>query len=109
MSLSLRSALAALFFCLLWPAPAPAQPLCDSRARVLAHLAERYGEKPVALGVTNGGALLELLRRPDGTSWTIVVTTPPTSDRPGLTCLVAAGEGWRDRPAQEGVPEGPDT
>ncbi len=71
--------------------PAAAQPtLCNDRADVLAHLANKYSEAPVAIGVTNGGGLVEVLATGDGSTWTIIVTLPN-----GTSCLVAAGEGWR--------------
>ncbi len=74
------------------PQPAPTQPMaCRPHDEVIEHLAWRYGEAPVALGVTNKGALVELLSKPDGGTWTLIVTTPQ-----GMSCLVAAGEGWRN-------------
>ncbi|MFQ6017937.1 MAG: hypothetical protein ACE5KF_07050 [Kiloniellaceae bacterium] len=63
-------------------------------------LAERYGEAPIAAGVTARGALLEVLATEDGATWTIIVTTPQ-----GLSCVRAAGEGWRARPPRQGGPE----
>jgi hypothetical protein len=44
----------------------------------------------VALGVTANGGLLEVLTAKDGSTWTIILSTPQ-----GLTCMTAAGEGWR--------------
>jgi hypothetical protein len=70
--------------------PAEAGPDCSPRARVLDHLASKYREAPVAIGVTSGGGLLEVLSSGDGLTWTIIVTTPQ-----GMSCLMAAGEGWR--------------
>ena len=69
-------------------APAGAAGPCYLRDAIHAHLAERYGERPVGVGVT-AGQLVELLTRPDGASWTILVIRPD-----GLACPVAAGEGW---------------
>ncbi len=71
------------------------------RDRVLTHLAEKYGEAPVAVGLTSAGGLVEVLTTDDGRTWTIIVTTPQ-----GISCLVAAGEGWRD---VERVIEEPET
>ena len=88
-----RSAVAvAVVLCALSPTQALPQQ-CDDRDAVLELLAEKYREAPVAFGVTNSGGLVELLTSaPDseGDTWTIVITTPM-----GLSCLVAAGEGWR--------------
>ncbi len=36
------------------------------------------------------GALVELLTTKDGTTWTIILTSPQ-----GRSCLIASGEGWR--------------
>ena len=63
---------------------------CNSRDSVLTLLANKYKEAPVAVGVTNTGGLVEVLSTGDGNTWTIIVTTPQ-----GMSCLVAAGEGWR--------------
>ena len=59
---------------------------CYPRDALQAHLAERYGERPVGAGVV-AGQLVELLTRPDGKSWTILVIRAD-----GLACPVAAGE-----------------
>ena len=63
---------------------------CNKRDNVLSLLANKYKEAPVAVGVTNTGGLVEVLSTGDGNTWTIIVTTPQ-----GMSCLVAAGEGWR--------------
>jgi len=68
--------------------PASAASPCYPRDAIHAHLAERYGERPIGIGVT-AGQLVELLTRPDGASWTILVIRPD-----GLACPVAAGEDW---------------
>ena len=70
------------------PIAAHAAGPCYPRDAIHAHLAERYGERPVGAGVT-AGQLVELLVRPDGASWTILVIRPD-----GLACPVAAGEDW---------------
>ena len=66
-----------------------AQSQCNDRDSVIALLSSKYKELPVALGVTNTGGLVEVLSTDKGDTWTIIVTTPQ-----GLSCLVAAGEGW---------------
>ncbi len=70
-------------------APAQAQQ-CDQRARVIGHLAQKYKEAPVAIGVTTSGGMVEVLTTGDGGTWTIILSDPN-----GTSCLVAAGEGWR--------------
>ena len=73
-------------------APAQAQQ-CDQRARVIGHLAQKYKEAPVAIGVTSTGGMVEVLTTGDGGTWTIILSNPN-----GTSCLVAAGEGWRALP-----------
>lgn len=63
---------------------------CDKRQTVIGHLATKYQESPVAIGVTSTGGLVEVLTTGDGDTWTIIVSDPN-----GTSCLVAAGEGWR--------------
>ncbi len=71
---------------------AAAQSACNPRTDVVGHLAKKYGEVPVAIGVTNKGGLVEVLTTGDGTTWTIIVSQPN-----GTSCMVAAGEGWRTK------------
>ena len=71
-------------------AQSQSQNQCNTRDSVLTLLANKYKEAPVAVGVTNTGGLVEVLSTGDGNTWTIIVTTPQ-----GMSCLVAAGEGWR--------------
>lgn len=71
---------------------ATAQTACSPRSDVVGHLAKKYGEAPVALGVTNKGGLVEVLTTGDGDTWTIIISMPN-----GTSCLVAAGEGWRNK------------
>jgi len=70
---------------------AMAQPQCNERDNVLDLLAKKYQETPIAAGVTNTGGLVEVLTDIKSGTWTIIVTTPQ-----GMSCLVAAGEGWRN-------------
>jgi hypothetical protein len=71
---------------------AAAQTACSPRSDVVGHLAKKYGEAPVAIGVTNKGGLVEVLTTGDGNTWTIIVSQPN-----GTSCMVAAGEGWRTK------------
>lgn len=73
-------------------AAAAAGQACSPRSDVLGHLAKKYGEAPVAIGVTNKGGLVEVLTTGDGATWTIIVSQPN-----GTACMVAAGEGWRTK------------
>ena len=96
------AASAALFMSMAWPPGAAAQAVpCDKRADVLAHLAKKYGEAPVAIGLGNTGGLVEVLTSDGGSTWTIIITSPY-----GEACMVAAGEGWRElerKPVGEGT------
>lgn len=69
---------------------AHAEPQCNTRDSVLSQLKEKYNEVPVNLGVTHNGGLIEVIASPEGKSWSILITSPQ-----GMSCLVAAGEGWR--------------
>ncbi len=66
---------------------------CDQRAKVLGHLAQKYDEAPIAVGVTSSGGIVEVLTTGDGQTWTIILSDPN-----GTSCLIAAGEGWRTLP-----------
>lgn len=74
----------------IWVSASEAQPQCDQRDSVLRILQQKYKEAPVAVGVTHNGGLVEVLSTGTGKTWSIIVTTPQ-----GMSCLVAAGEGWR--------------
>jgi hypothetical protein len=75
----------------------PAQSVCAERESLLANLAREYREAPSALGVTNTGNIIELLRTNDGKTWTLLSTRPD-----GTSCVVAAGESWEDLPQVAG-------
>lgn len=85
-----------LFCALVWALvvlavmPAFAQVPCSTREGAAAQLKEKYLEDPVSIGVTNGGALMELFASKDGETWTLVVTLGN-----GRTCQVAAGKYWQ--------------
>jgi hypothetical protein len=64
---------------------------CRPHSEILSQMAGSYGELPKSVGLTDAGNLIEVLSANDGSTWSIIVTTP---DR--MSCLVAAGEAWRD-------------
>lgn len=67
-------------------------PSCrPDRDGVVQHLLSKYGEVPVAVAVTSTGALLEVLARPDGSTWSVLITLPDRS----ATCIVSSGDNWR--------------
>ncbi len=72
-----------------FPAFAAAPVACNKRDVVLKHLASKYSEQPVAIGVANNGGIIEVLTSGNGSTWTIIVSLPD-----GTSCLLAAGENW---------------
>lgn len=64
-------------------------PTCTDRTQAISHLAGRYAETPVAMGLAANGSVLEVLASQSGESWSILVTMPN-----GQTCLIASGENW---------------
>lgn len=62
---------------------------CASRDKVVEALKDVYSEKPVSLGLTDAGAVIEVMASLEG-SFTIVITHPN-----GLTCPIAAGKAWQ--------------
>jgi hypothetical protein len=71
------------------PAAAEDSMACGKRDEMLGHLAGKYHEEPVAMGLATNGSLVEVLASNTGGSFTIVYTTPA-----GLTCMMAAGNNW---------------
>ena len=69
------------------------QPACTARTDVLNHLADKYSEAPVAMGLANNGGVIEVLSSKTGESWTIIITMPN-----GTACMIAAGESWEQMP-----------
>jgi hypothetical protein len=76
-------------------------PACVKRTELLSHLSNKFQEAPVAMGVADNGALLEVFSTTDGATWTVALTMPN-----GVTCLVATGQSWENVPrmAQMGPP-----
>ena len=69
------------------------QPACAKRSDVLSHLAKKYSETQIAIGLANNGGVLEVFSSPNGKSWTIILTMPN-----GTACMIAAGENWETLP-----------
>src|SRR3546814_11742324 len=65
---------------------------CGEHKDVKQLLLQKYNESPVGLGITSQGGLVEVPTASDGATWSIIVTMPD-----GLSCLIAAGEGWRSK------------
>lgn len=73
--------------------PQPQQPGCTQADAMRANLKRMYAERPIAIGVTEKGWLLEVLSTADGATWTITITNPS-----GVSCIQAAGRGWNVEP-----------
>lgn len=61
---------------------------CGVRSEIIDTLNDRFSEKPVATGLTQGGGVIEVFASGTG-SWTMIVTLPT-----GRACFMAAGESW---------------
>ena len=77
----------------LWPFSAHGQAACTEREQVTTHLAKKYSEAPVAIGMVSNGNILEVFSSEHGETWTVTMTTPQ-----GLTCLIAGGDTWETIP-----------
>ena len=77
---------------LLWAAPVQAQAVCGDREVIIDRLESAYQEKPVAVGLSGNGGVVELYLSDKG-SWTLLLTQPT-----GVSCLIAAGDNWHQIP-----------
>ncbi len=68
-----------------------AQPVCMPHDDFRVELQRNFSEAPVAIGIANNGALIELYAKRDKSSWTLIMTRPG-----GLSCVLVAGEEWND-------------
>ena len=73
-------------------APSQAQATCAKHGDVSSQLKKNYAEIPVSVGLASNGTVVQVFASDQG-SFTIVMVRPD-----GLTCLVAAGEGWEALP-----------
>jgi len=62
---------------------------CKDRSALTEELKTDHAEKPIGLGVTNAGTVIELWNSPDGATWTLLLTMPN-----GTSCIVSAGNAW---------------
>ena len=70
-------------------AAASAQFACLPHGKLVDLLDGRYSEQRVAVGLESNGRLFEVFAADDGSTWTMVITTPD-----GASCVVAAGLEW---------------
>ncbi len=66
------------------------QMACAPRGGVVEALSRQYGEHQIAGGISSSGWLIELYSSADGSTWTIIASSPQ-----GMSCAVSSGEGWR--------------
>ena len=62
---------------------------CADRAKVVARLAEGYGESRQAIGLGANNQVVETFANLESGTWTVTVTLPN-----GMTCLVASGKAF---------------
>lgn len=79
--------------------PADAQQ-CGARDNVIAALSEKYGETPLAIGLTgNGKGVIEVYSNRDTGTVTVILTTTGN-----LACIIAAGTDFQVVRSPSGVP-----
>ncbi|WP_442920375.1 hypothetical protein [Marinovum sp. 1_MG-2023] len=62
---------------------------CAPRPKVIARLAEKYGETRQSIGLGSQNAVVEVFASQETGSWTIIVTMAN-----GVTCLLASGQAF---------------
>lgn len=70
--------------------------LCNTREQMLNTLSDDYGEEPVAAGKHANGGTIELVSQGGSGTWSLIVTSPE-----GWSCLLAAGDSWRELRVQQ--------
>lgn len=89
---------------ILTAAPALAQPVlpqavCGTREEVTTKLEAAFGELQKGAGVVSERRVLELWQSSSTGSWTVLMTQTD-----GQTCIIAAGNHWRDGDPEIGDP-----
>ena len=64
-------------------------PTCAKRPLIVENLAKKYNETLVSVGLMSNGNLLEVYAAADGSTWTLITTSPD-----GESCVEAAGTDW---------------
>lgn len=75
------------------------QAICGTRADVVEKLSGKFGELQQGAGLVNKNRILELWRSEKTGSWTILMTRAD-----GKTCILAAGNHWKDQDLIPGDP-----
>jgi len=92
MKKSLLTLTAVLFAFTALPAASQTQAVCGERSEFVFKLQNGYAEKPVSLGLSSNGSMIEVFASDNGT-FSVLVTRPG-----GTSCIVAAGENWQNVP-----------
>ena len=66
-----------------------AQSIIMDRAEILETLTNTFSEAPISIGIMTDGNILEVLASPNGSTWTIIVSTPS-----GLSGMMITGKTW---------------
>ena len=80
---------AALFIATASLPAAAQQQRCTKRPDIVRHLAKKFSETPVAIGLSGSGGVIEVFSSEQSASWTIIITMPD-----GNSCVIAAGQNW---------------
>ena len=80
--------------------PAWAQSAAAPRSQIVSVLSQRFAEVPAALGLAHDGSLVEVFKSSDGSTWTMVRTTPN-----GMSRIMVEGQAWIDVAAETNVLE----
>ena len=81
--------IAGLLAAVLMAGTAQAQNPCGSREQGVTDLANRFGERQVAIGLSQRGAIFEVWANVETGTFTVLHSTPD-----GQACMVDAGEGF---------------
>lgn len=68
-----------------------AQEFCGNRDVMVDKLAQEFKENPMAVGMVDNNAVLEIFVSQQG-SWTIIATDPQNN-----SCVISAGDGWHSK------------
>lgn len=90
---------------LAWPVAADTAPTsvpCAKRDTITHGLEQKFGEARRGAGLVSEKSVLELWGSSDTGTWTVLMTRAD-----GVSCIVAAGDDWRDVPIQAAQPGEP--
>jgi hypothetical protein len=86
----MRAVAITLLLFLIGSAEVAAQSRCGPRQAILEIAWRQYQERPVAIALATGGAVLEVLATRAGKTFTMLHTGAN-----GISCILATGESWQ--------------